>query len=194
MGNLLCAKGFDPDTGGDTPRYSLVRAYAGVVVDAERVAALRAGGHSFREIARLLSTSVASVQRALKRRPVSPTAYLDVPAGVADDDEGSVVEFGPTDGYQVCDPFTYVGCERVPVDMGRLEEPASTVVARWVDGKGWSCDDADIYARQQHVKHELGDPKRAAAIRADWESQLIAAGWWRPTGPGVYALRPPKGV
>lgn len=45
----------------------LVRAYAGQVLEAERVAALRAEGHSFRATAALLGASLCAVQRALKR-------------------------------------------------------------------------------------------------------------------------------
>ena len=39
------------------------------MLDTERVAALRAQGHSLRAIAAMLSTSLAAVQRALARRP-----------------------------------------------------------------------------------------------------------------------------
>ena len=54
------------------------------MLDTERVAALRAEGHSLRAIAAMLSTSLAAVQRALARRPPPE------PESSAEDDENSL--------------------------------------------------------------------------------------------------------
>jgi hypothetical protein len=128
-------------------------------LDTERVALLRAQGHSLREIAGLLSTSLGAVQRALKRRPVSVTAYLDLPDGDdLDEDAGMVL----LDGTEVehPGPFVFVGVG----DAGEV---------RLLDSKSVSCGLTAAYRWCMARDEESG---WTGSFWEDLMAQIAAAG------------------
>jgi hypothetical protein len=150
------------------------------VLDAERVVALRAEGHSFRAIAALLGASLGAVQRAVKRHDTGLTIRVDDYGPDDDDDAG---EAGLFDDYEPAAPFRFVGLA-VPEDRrgnplkdgtGRVFPPAP----RALDGKGVSVGNPDLEIWRWCADADAeGDYAAAERVRADWAGQLAAAGVW----------------
>jgi hypothetical protein len=145
------------------------------MLDSEQVAALRAEGHSFRAIARLLDASLGAVQRALWRHRAEADEYDEY--GDGDEDAG------PFDDYEPVAPFRFVGLA-VPVDRkgdplkdgnGRPFPPSP----RALDGNGVSVPnpDLEIWRWCAHARAD-GDDDGAERCEADWQRQLADAGVW----------------
>jgi hypothetical protein len=141
------------------------------MLDGEQVAALRAEGHSFRAIARLLDASLGAVQRALWRHRADEYDEYD------DGDEDA----GPYDDYEPVAPFRFVGLA-VPEDRrgnplkdgnGRPFGPSP----RALDGNGVSVPnpELEIWRWCAHARAD-GDDDGAERCEADWAAQLAAAG------------------
>jgi hypothetical protein len=149
------------------------------MLDSERVAQLRAQGHSLREIAAKLGASLGAVQRALKRRPVSPTAYLDVVADVGDDDEeegGLALLDGTAAERVLTPPFRFTGMETETVTVDH-DDPRSVLEPRFVDSAGRSCDVLDLW------RFEFRDGSAGDGTLSDAMCQIEAAGYRRVVDP-----------
>jgi len=154
----------------------LVRAYADRVLDAERVAALRAEGHSLRAIAAALGASLGAVQRALKRRD-----RLDRLADDGDDlddlDDERAAVFDPEP--VLVEPFTFCGVE-IEIVQHRGEDPRVQESERWLDANGRSVSELDIWRYWTHRAGDHGDYETGERVCADMARQRAE---WGLTSP-----------
>ena len=133
------------------------------MLDTDRVAALRAEGHSLRAIAVALGASLGAVQRALKRR--------DRLADEDDDEDESVFDPEP----KLVEPFTYCGVE-IEIVQHRGDDPRLQESERWLDGNKRSVSVLHIWRYYTHRAGDHGDYETEERVRADMARQRAAWG------------------
>jgi len=156
--------------------FALLRGYAAGMLDTERVAALRAEGHSFRAIAVALGASLGAVQRAVKRGIVEAEA-------VDDDDDMTAEDFYEAPERLPLElPVVSAGLELVTDYRGRplvnTDGRLHGLVPRWLDCNGTPFGILDRYRFGCRLREEdeAGGHDAAERMYADTQRLLDEAG------------------